>query len=333
MTKQSKYFFTIGIPAYNAQETIKETIYSAINQNTSYPYEVIIVDDGSTDSTGDICSAFLDYNSNITYLKTANQGPFLARRKIFEIAKGEFIVFLDADDLLKDTTIQQCGDVIKVHNPDILIFNYSYNKDFSKPRKNSSLNSSLYKEDDLKLVRTAICKGESNQLCAKAIRRKLYNNDELPNYEYSDLRHGEDLFQLLPLIDKASSVARLNDCLYYYRQNNLSETFHYSKRQIQNIDFIKSRLFLYGKKWNLEQEAAQGLLFQYCYLIKILYRDRSISKHQQNIEFQAIKKRITRIIGLDKSLFQNLSLSWKIFVKLVIENQQKLVRCLIYLSK
>ena len=144
----NKCFFTIGIPTYNAQKTIEATIKSALEQQTSYKYEIVIIDDGSTDFTSDICNTFSEENKNIRYKKTKNQGPLLARREIFRMSQGDYLLFLDSDDLLKNDTLQICGDILQ-HTPvDLLLFNYSYNEDFSKPQNNSNLKYRLYENDD-----------------------------------------------------------------------------------------------------------------------------------------------------------------------------------------
>ncbi|NEP15203.1 MAG: glycosyltransferase [Symploca sp. SIO2C1] len=87
---------SVIIPAYNAQETILETIDSVLQQ-TFADFEVIIVDDGSQDSTLEIVSAITD--SRLKVLSYPNAGACVSRNRGFAEAKGEFIAFLDADDL------------------------------------------------------------------------------------------------------------------------------------------------------------------------------------------------------------------------------------------
>lgn len=332
MSNAAKYFFTIGVPVYNAQNTIKEAIESALNQATSYPYEIIIIDDGSNDKSSVICKTYSSKHKNLSYFKTTNQGPLLARREVFYKSKGAYLLFLDADDLLSKTAVQTCGDVIREQHPDILMFDYSYKTDFSDTQKNSGLHYGLFKNQDLKFARSAFCKGESNQLWGKAIRKNLFDFEA--NYaQYNHFLHGEDLFQMLPIVDKARSILHIASPLYYYRQSDDSGTFHYSPYQLNNIVTLEKRLMDYGKAWELPKESAQGSVLQYCYLLKVLFRDNLLSVHQKRKEFFKISKHIKRCIQNENFSLNGLSLSWKAFIYLASNNHQKLTNFLIALSK
>ena len=154
------------------------------------------------------------------------------------------------------------------------------------------------------------------------------------NYDqYLGLRHGEDLFQLLPIAKTTKSVLRIKDCLYYYRRSSNSGTFYYSKDQLNNVDLLKTRLIDYGKQWDLEKEAFQGIVLQYCYLIKILFRDNSLSTNQKNNEFQIIRSRIIQCIKSMDNFSEGLSLPWRVFIYLVANNHQNLVQVITSLSK
>jgi glycosyltransferase involved in cell wall biosynthesis len=95
---------SVIIPAYNAAQYIAEAIYSALNQ-TYKELEVIVVDDGSTDGTSDIIQGIND--SRLILIKQHNKGGSAARNHGLEAAKGEYIKFLDADDVLYPDTIEK----------------------------------------------------------------------------------------------------------------------------------------------------------------------------------------------------------------------------------
>ncbi|HKB85675.1 MAG TPA: glycosyltransferase family 2 protein [Ignavibacteriaceae bacterium] len=88
--------FSIVVPAYNSADYLEKTILSLINQNYEN-YEVIIVDDGSTDTTKEIAEK---YKSRLTFIRQSNQGPASARNLGVKIAKGRYIVSFDSDDIL-----------------------------------------------------------------------------------------------------------------------------------------------------------------------------------------------------------------------------------------
>src|SRR6516164_852867 len=93
---------TIGIPVFNCESWIAQAIESALGQ--SWPdKEVIVVDDGSTDRSGDICKSF---GSRILFVQQPNRGGNVARNQVLKLASGDWIQFLDADDYLKPNKIR-----------------------------------------------------------------------------------------------------------------------------------------------------------------------------------------------------------------------------------
>lgn len=96
---------SIIIPVYNASPLLNRCLDSIFNQTTRYAYEVILIDDGSTDNSVEIIK--LRKEKNITLYQQKNSGPSVARNKGVELAKGEFIAFLDADDYWNDGYIEQ----------------------------------------------------------------------------------------------------------------------------------------------------------------------------------------------------------------------------------
>lgn len=92
-----KYRISVIIPAYNAEKYIESTILSVINQKTVC--EIVIINDGSTDGTDAICKKYSEQYNNIKYCAIENQGAGHARNLGIEMATGEYIVFLDSDDL------------------------------------------------------------------------------------------------------------------------------------------------------------------------------------------------------------------------------------------
>lgn len=95
---------SVIIPLYNAEEYIKETVLSVINQ-TYHNWELIIIDDGSTDESATIVKEFCKKNKKINYSYQENSGVSVARNNGIQQAKGEFIFFLDADDAWKSDNL------------------------------------------------------------------------------------------------------------------------------------------------------------------------------------------------------------------------------------
>ena len=97
--------FSIIIPAYNAEKYLPECLAS-VDAQTFKDYEVVIVDDGSTDETAYIADTYADSKSNVTVLHRENQGPLPARRAGLKISRGQYAVFVDSDDGLHPEALQ-----------------------------------------------------------------------------------------------------------------------------------------------------------------------------------------------------------------------------------
>ncbi|WP_071191349.1 glycosyltransferase family A protein [Trichormus sp. NMC-1] len=105
-------FFSVVIPVFNRVSIIKATIDSVFNQDFD-DYEVIVVDDGSTDNTIDVLA---QYGQNIKILQQNNQGPGKARNMAIQISQGEYIAFLDSDDIWFPWTLGVYAAVIRETN-------------------------------------------------------------------------------------------------------------------------------------------------------------------------------------------------------------------------
>jgi len=109
------------IPAYNADKFIKDALESVFAQNYE-PLEIIVVDDGSTDSTAEIVKGFQNSGRTLLYLYQENAGPSRARNVGIRASRGEFITFLDADDLWTPMKLQRQVDFIESNNEANLVF-------------------------------------------------------------------------------------------------------------------------------------------------------------------------------------------------------------------
>ncbi len=96
---KSAPFFSIIIPAYNSEETIQRAVYSIVHQNF-HNYELIVVDDGSTDQTFAICTKMSTEFPEIKLFSKPNGGVSSARNYGLDKSSGEYIIFLDADDVM-----------------------------------------------------------------------------------------------------------------------------------------------------------------------------------------------------------------------------------------
>jgi glycosyltransferase involved in cell wall biosynthesis len=121
--------FSILVPVYNREMYIKETIDSVLSQ-TFTGYELVVIDDGSTDRTPEVLQS---YGTRIKVLRQANQGPEVARNLAASVAEGEYLAFLDSDDLLLPGALATYNRIIEEFDSPALIIGFIHYFDTGKP--------------------------------------------------------------------------------------------------------------------------------------------------------------------------------------------------------
>ena len=261
--------FSVIVPVYNGERYLSECLESVEAQGCG-DLEVIIVDDGSSDSSGQIADEFCFRNENWKVYHGRNEGPLLARRRGLSHCRGEYVVFLDADDMLRADALEIIARAIDESGADIVSFDVSRMANYSVKDGSITFNPGIYEGGRYELVKEHVCRGRFNSLWGKAIR--LCRIDTGTAYgAFEGLMHGEDLFQLLPIVDASSSLTHVADVLYFYRPNDMSSTACYRASQLRDIVRVNRRLLDYARRWGgvCLTSAATGEANQYFYLTKI----------------------------------------------------------------
>lgn len=122
---KNDFFISIIVPVYNVAEYLNQCIESIINQ-TYTNFELILIDDGSTDNSGQICDDWANKKENIFVTHQSNHGLSYARNVGINNANGDYIVFLDSDDYwLSNNFLKDINTRLKITKPDVLSFNFS----------------------------------------------------------------------------------------------------------------------------------------------------------------------------------------------------------------
>lgn len=116
-------FLTIIIPAYNAERYVSQTLDSILSQSYC-DYEIILINDGSTDGTPVICRDYASKNENIIFIDKDNEGVAVTRNKGLDIARGTYVMFIDSDDIIYPNTLGKIAEVLLNEKPDMLRFDF-----------------------------------------------------------------------------------------------------------------------------------------------------------------------------------------------------------------
>lgn len=224
---------SIIVPIYNAEVYLKRCLDSITEQSYS-DYEVILVDDGSTDLSAEICNSYIERDNRFTYFFQDNAGPDMARKSGTEKAKGEFVVYIDADDYIRKDMLEIMLSVALETEADMVcsqIVRFSGSKEWA----GSKCIESRIVLDDRGDIETAFFVREEliGTYYAKLIKTSII--DEYPFIK--DGLIGEDISAALYMFDSASRIVVIPDKLYYYFQNSKSISHaKYSYRHAVSLD-------------------------------------------------------------------------------------------------
>ena len=121
-----KYKISVIIPVYNCEKFISSCVESLKKQTMpERDFQIVFVNDGSSDKSGEICAAYAENNANIVYFEKENGGVSSARNKGFDLAEGKYIMFLDADDALGEKSLEAIYDFFESHYEETDLVTYS----------------------------------------------------------------------------------------------------------------------------------------------------------------------------------------------------------------
>jgi len=115
-----KKSFSIIVPVYNVEKYLDRCMSSILKQ-TNHDFEVILIDDGSKDSSGSICDIYAEKYENVRAIHQHNQGLSAARNTGIDNAEGNYLCFVDSDDMISESFLQDVADVLHIQKMLILL--------------------------------------------------------------------------------------------------------------------------------------------------------------------------------------------------------------------
>ncbi len=224
---------SIIIPVYNVEKYIKKCIDSVIEQ-TYKNIEIILIDDGSTDSSGYICDEYAKFNSNIKVIHQKNCGLSEARNRGLDIAIGDYIFFLDSDDYIAYNTLEIMLNKLEKTQSDICvcgtqrvdIYNCKTDMIFSLEKKQMSGKEALEHIYD------------KNGWLLVISWNKLYKREIWNDLRFDKGKIHEDEFIIHKIYLKCEKVITIPENLYFYRINPYSITE--SKISVKRLDGVEA---------------------------------------------------------------------------------------------
>jgi glycosyltransferase involved in cell wall biosynthesis len=224
-----KPLISVIIPVYNVEDYLHKCLDSIISQ-TYENLEIIVVNDGSTDNSAQICEEYAKKDSRIKLLHKENGGLSSARNAGLDIADGEYIGFVDSDDFIEKNMYERMLNALKEYSANLVICSYFSDREIKYPCEKSMLADvdfvfKLYLKD---YIQAYAC-------------NKLYSREIFREIRYTDGILFEDMDVFLRIIQKAGKTVLLNDKLYHYvqRENSITNS-KFNPRQTKCLDIIET---------------------------------------------------------------------------------------------
>lgn len=238
---------SVIIPVYNVQKYLDKCVKSIVNQ-TYKNLEIILVDDGSTDSSGQLCDTWATIDSRIVVIHKPNGGLSDARNVGIEISHGKFYSFVDSDDFLENSSIEVMYTTMIENNCQIAVCN------MLRVYKNGDINIFYKPSDEIKIL-----KGQERfetlkqpSVCNKLFLSSLFNDVKFPKGKYY-----EDTFVYHVLAYNSEKIALTgyDGYYYFYRDNSILGQFNFTDRYFDMAEAIYNRMiFLMEHNINLYAE-------------------------------------------------------------------------------
>ncbi len=250
---EPKLKISVLIPVYNTEKYLEDCLKSVLNQ-TYQDFEIILVDDGSTDNSGAICDKFQnDYPQKIRVIHKENQGQLASRCNAVKVASGEYVIFVDADDLLDENALAIIQEKLEEFDyPDMLVYSFLYEALAGSRQAVKLFDEGIVKNE--KLYQIFFSGTGLNNVWTKAVKREIafcQNFDFTPFYT---LRCSEDKLHSMVMVDQCKTAAYVYQPLYRYRLLEGSVTRTYSLENIEKYNSVAiyplENFFL--RKWNLK---------------------------------------------------------------------------------
>lgn len=286
---------SIIIPMYNAAGSIERCILSVMNQ-TYYNIEVLVVDDGSTDNSGEIVLLLAEkFKGKLKYYRIINSGVSAARNFGISKAKGDYLAFVDADDTIEINMYKSLLELLVKNNADLVICGRTRIIDGKEYcYKETGI---LHFYDGKVDMRKLSNQFDLNILMNKLYSRKLWGNLQLPE----KMSYAEDLFIVPDILSRSKHIVYTSAGYYHYYENLSSASFSLNEEKLRSDLIAKTKLY----KYMLSKSVDKSISFDWLFAAytrgwymgkgneKLYFYKRYISFYFKNYLFFTVKLKYT----------------------------------------
>lgn len=263
-----KDLISVIVPIYDVEKYLSPCIESIFRQTYSN-LEIILVDDGSRDDSGILCDKYMGQDKRVVVIHRKNGGLSAARNSGLEIAAGEYVVFIDADDMMHPRMIEVLYNELKIYEADISICSHQCvaeaidYKDVEESRHISCTTQTYTGRECIKAFFDEVI-----GLDMIVVWNKLYKKEIFRTLRFPEGKIHEDEYINYKILYPMKVVTYTNQQLYYYRQrdNSIMNSFGSNEKRQQHIscmiDVYRQRLCFFKNKKDEELYGIMSIMFQ-----------------------------------------------------------------------
>lgn len=229
--KKQTGLVSVIVPIYNIENYLEECLDSLIHQSYRN-LEIILVDDGSTDRSGEICDRYAKQDDRIKVIHKENGGLSSARNRGMDVVTGEFVSFIDGDDYIDCDTFQVCIDAMQERQAEVVEFGI-----VGRNTDEESVKGIFDREDVLKRAISS-----SYSYPSDSVWNKMYRKSLIENLSFPEGKIHEDSVFLAQVFAKEKKYYFINRQLYFYRcrEDSITHT-KFSVRDLDKLELYKER--------------------------------------------------------------------------------------------
>ena len=279
---------SIVVPVYNVEKYLANCIESIIKQ-TYKTFELILVNDGSTDSSLNICEEYLRKDDRIKIINKENGGLSSARNAGIDIAKGTYIGFVDSDDWIDNNMFYIFMDIATNNKADIAQCEYKRVVDTTNEIFiNNDCNVKVFSSTE------ALNNQYNNELGVSTVVAwsKIYKKELFDDLRFPLGKYHEDEFTTYKLLYKANRIVYTSNQLYYYRDTpNSIMNASYNKKRLDILSALDERQSFLENVVKDEELIAKNLRFYYRSIVTCYFRYKECNKEDKETIKDILKSR------------------------------------------
>ncbi len=261
--------YSIIVPVYNAQKYLVDCLNSITQQRTNINYEILLINDGSTDESGKMCNIYAESDSRIRVFHQRNMGPSTTRNFGIKKAEGKYLIFIDSDDKLPVRALERIDNFRKKYQScDLWIWGYDIFYDTEKkatviPQNTEVISDNVLSFEYLKLYDKFLIHSPVN---------KCYRSDILKKYDIcfpANIALGEDLIFNNQYLRHCHNIATINKSFYIYKQHPRSLTTKYHANLFDTyLSHYQDTVITLNTLGEVSSATLKFLQKKYCHYVK-----------------------------------------------------------------